>query len=302
VGWPVSTDLIQRRLRDNEESAMPWTETDRVLYKPCAATYSTSLTDAEFAHVEPLLPLPGKRGRLKHGFRSILDAILYLVRSGIPWRLLPMDFPPFTSVQYWFYKWRDNGLLDQILCVLCMALREAEGRAAAATVVLVDSQSVKSTQTGSMPGFDAGKKIKGRKRHLAVDTLGLPIVLQVTPADVQDRDQLASILAEVHKRNPWVGTAFVDGGYNGDEALRAAFEASKIHCNVVKRSDKQLPGFVVLPMRWIVERTLGWVNYARRLSKDFEKTLESARAWLQIALIAIVLRRLARTIKAAHQP
>jgi transposase len=281
---------------------MPWTEADRLVYKSKTKNYSTDLTDGEYAILEPLLPRPKKRGRRQHSLRIILNAILYQVRAGCQWRLLPKDFPSFTTVQYWFYGWRDSGFLDQVLSVLSMEVREQEGRAAAATAVIVDSQCVKTTEMGGDRGFDAGKKVKGRKRHLAVDTLGVPIAIQITAANVQDRDQLAPILAEVHKRNPWVNIAFVDSGYNGDEAQRAAFEVSKISCVVVKRTDKKVKGFVVLPMRWVVERTFGWLNLARRLAKDFERTVASALAWLQFALIAILLRRIARSPDAMAQP
>ena len=129
---------------------------------------------------------------------------------------------------------------------------------------------------------------------MAVDTLGLPIECQITPANVQDRDALAPVLKAVHRKSPWVKLCFCDGGYQGDEAQRAAFEASHIAITVVKRTDTEVKGFVVLPRRWVVERTLGWINRARRLSKDFEATIESALAWLLIAIVALLIRRLAR--------
>lgn len=278
---------------------MPWNETDRMKYAVIRERYASDLSDEEFALIEPLLPPAKPRGRKPTDPRSIVNALLYLVRAGCPWRFLPKDFPPFTTVQNRFYVWRDSGLWEQILAVLAMAVREAHGKSASPTVVIADSQSVKTTEAGGPGGYDAGKKTKGRQRHIAVDTLGLPVKCHVTTADVQYRDALPALLNAVAKRAPWVKLAFADGGYAGDETARAAFEASRIHLEVVKRTDKGIKGFIVLPKRWIVERTFGWVNRARRLAKDFETLIESSHAWFLLAIAFLLVRRIARDYTAA---
>jgi len=218
---------------------MPWNEADRERYNIVRERYTSDLSDEEYALIEPLLPQPKRRGRKPTPARTILNAIFYLARCACPWRYMPKDFPPYTTVQNRFYQLRDSGILTQIICLLVQNAREQAGREAAPTAVIVDAQSVKTAESGGPRGYDAGKKVKGRKRHIAVDTLGLPIECQITPADVQDRDALAPILRSVKHKSPWVKVAFADGGYNGDEAQRAAFEASRIEVVVVKRTDKK---------------------------------------------------------------
>jgi transposase len=281
-------------LQQDKRCTMAWNEADRAKYAVIRGRYASDLSDEEFALIEPVLPAPKPRGRKPTDARTILNALFYMIRCGCPWRYLPKDFPPFTTVQNRFYAWRDSGLWDQVVAVLVPEVREAMGREAAPSVIIVDSQSVKTTEAGGPSGYDAGKKVKGRKRHIAVDTLGLPIECQITPGDVQDRDALPPLLKAVHQKSPWVKLAFVDGGYSGDETQRAAFEASRIKVSVVKRSDRAVKGFVVLPKRWIVERTLGWLNRSRRLAKDFEALIESSHAWVMLAIGFLLLRRVAR--------
>jgi transposase len=296
------TDLADRdslALQQDRVIRMSWNETDREKYAVVRTRYASDLSDEEFALIEPLLPPAKTRGRKPTDPRVTLNALFYLVRVGCPWRYLPTDFLPFTTVQNRFYAWRDSGLWEQIPAVLTMAVREAHGKDVSPTVVIADSQSVKTTEAGGPRGYDAGKKIKGRKRHIAVDTLGLLVKCQVTTADVQDRDALPDLLEAVSKRAPWVKLAFVDGGYAGDETARAAFEASRIRLQVVKRTDKDVKGFVVLPKRWIVERTFGWANRSRRLSKDYEALIESSQAWFLLAIAFQLVRRIARDYRAA---
>ncbi|WP_306249879.1 IS5 family transposase [Parvularcula sp. IMCC14364] len=273
---------------------MSWNETTRTYYDRSFLRYASDLTDDEWALIEPEIPLPNRMGRpRKWPMREIMNALLYIASTGCQWRMLPRDFPPFSTVQKYFYWWRDDRLLEKINHRLLFECREAHGRSPHPSAGVIDSQSVKTTESGGITGFDAGKNIKGRKRHILTDTEGFLVTALVHAADVQDRDGAPAVLMEARDKFPWLRHIFADGGYAGDKLKRKLKKVGPFRMEIIKRSDK-MKGFKVLPRRWVVERTFAWLERSRRLAKDWERCWTSAIAWLFMAHIRIATRRLAR--------
>jgi len=269
-----------------------WTAKNRALYERKTKRYPSDVTDEEWALIEPHLPPRRKVSR-----REVLNAILYVLTAGIQWRAMPKDLPPKSTVHDYFVEWHCDGTLARIHHALYVEARTLAGREASPTLAIIDSQSVKGAEKGGARidpvGYDGGKKIKGKKRHAAVDTVGLMLGITVTPANVQDRDGCIPMLKEVRRNFPFLEGVIADGAYQGVETAAAVRRAAGAPLEIVKRL-ATTKGFKVLPKRWIVERTFGWLNRCRRLAKDFENLARSHLAFIQLAMISLMLRRIIR--------
>jgi putative transposase len=253
--------------------------------------YASDLSDLEWEIVEPFVKQPPGKGKKRTvNIREVLNAIFYINKTGCQWHMLPHEFPDYRHVNYYYCLWRRKGIWDALLDALRRDIRIAEGRDPEPSGAILDSQSVETDHNGEERGFDGGKQVKGRKRHLVVDTLGLILLVLVTRASLQDRDGGVELCDEVQQKAPRIQKIWADSAYRG-ELVEYVAKWCRFVLEIVKKPADQR-GFQVHPIRWIVERTLGWLNWYRRLSKDYEKTVASSEAMVKIASIRIMLRRL----------
>ena len=249
-------------------------------------SYPTDLSNSQWQIISKYLDVERSR---KYELQEVVNSILYLVKTGCQWRMLPADFPKWQIVYYYFSAWKRSGLIEQIHEMLVEKTRKSKGKNEEPTVGIIDAQSVKSTLVSSQDkGFDAGKKIKGIKRHIIVDTLGLILAVVIQSASVQDRDGAVSVIDKLMENWRKVIKIFADGGYAGKLTGKVK-DKFKIELEIIKRDE--LHTFKILPKRWIVERTFSWIDTNRRNSKNYERLNETSVAMVHLSAIRIMLNR-----------
>lgn len=260
-------------------------------------SYPSNLTSEQWELLSGLIPAPKKGGRKRSvDMEAVVNAILYILCAGCAWRMLPHDFPRWKTVYHYFRQWRKDGTWQQIHERLRLWVRVSQNREPSPSEVIMDSQSVETaTMVSKEVGYDSGKKIKGRKRHILIDTLGLLIIVVITAANVSEQagaKQVLFKLDQVRDRMGRLVRIWVDGGYRGIGFTHWVMDVYRWLWSVVTRKEEQ-KGFVVLPKRWLVERTFGWFNWCRRLSKDYEILPETTEAFIYVAMIRLMLKQLA---------
>ena len=249
-------------------------------------SYPTDLTDNQWQSIEKFFDYKRKR---KHPLRKIFDAILYVVKTGCQWRMLSKTYPPWQLVYYYFREWKYKGLIEIVLEEMVYKIRKSMNRTPEPTACIVDSQSAKTTSvSGFEIGYDAGKKVKGRKRHIATDTMGNLLVVEVHSASDQDRVKGFDVMSKAKSTYKSIEKIFADGGYTG-KLVKRVKDGLNCKLEIVKRTDKE---FKVLHKRWVVERTLAWFSNDRRNSKDYEFSPLTSETIIQLSFIKVALKRL----------
>lgn len=256
--------------------------------------YPTNLTDKQWQVIEKIVD-PQHRRR-KHHLRTIINAILYLNKTGCQWRMLPKDFPAHNTVFYYFNKWKWDGVIEEITDTLHIMVRKLAGKNESPTVGIIDSRSIKSSHhVDTDRGIDGNKKIKGRKEHIVVDTLGLPMGIVVHPANTHDSVGAIEVIDTMRAKYPKLQKILADGGYKGQKLIDAVKKKLDAELKVVLRPDESSKKFSVLPLRWIVERSFSWIESFRRIAMDYEFYSDTGVAMIQIAFCQLMLNKIINT-------